>query len=86
VDVEGSSVLRDGWDQPRYVRGDKQFIFTGEMAMRCNRVGGEKLGVKCGYMQGCYDDARPVERSWRCMVEVTVSMKTKRVGAATRQS
>ena len=48
MDVEGSSVLSDSWDQPRCVCGDRQFIGNGEMAMRYRSVCGEEVGVKCG--------------------------------------
>jgi len=44
VDVEGSSVLSDGWDQPRCARGDRQFIAKGEMAVGCS-------GVSMGFIQ-----------------------------------
>ena len=57
-----------------------------ELAMGCRGVCGEHVGVKCGCMQGCYEGARPGVRSRRRMVEVAVSMKTPRVGAAARQS
>jgi len=49
-------------------------------------VCGEEVGVKCGCMQGCCEDARSGVRSWRRMVQVAVSTKTNRVGAAARQS
>jgi len=54
--------------------------------MRCNGVGGEEVGVKCGCIQGCCECARPGVKSWRCMVQVVVSMQTNRFGAAARQS
>jgi len=50
--------------------------------MRYNSVGGEEVGVKCGYIQGCCEGARPGVRSWRAMVQVAVSTKTNRVGVA----
>jgi len=34
-----------------------------QMAMRCNSVDGEEVGVKCGCMQGCCEGARPGVRS-----------------------
>jgi len=40
MDMEGSSVLSDGWGQPRCARGGRQFITKGEMAMRYSGVGG----------------------------------------------
>ena len=40
--------------------------------------------MKCGCMQGCCVDARPGVRSWRHMVQVAVSTRTNRVGAAAR--
>jgi len=68
------------------VRGDSQFIAKGEMAIRCRGVGGEEVGVKCGCMQGCYECARPGMQSWWRMMQVAVSTKTNRFGAAARQS
>jgi len=62
------------------------FIAKTEMAMRCRGVGGEEVGMKCGCMQGCYEDARPGVRSWQAMVQVAMSTKTNQVGAAARQS
>jgi len=50
--------------------------------MSCNGVGGEELGVKCGCMQGCCEGARPGVRSWQAMVQVAMSTKTKKIGAA----
>jgi len=64
---------------------DRQFIAKIEMAMGCRGVAGEEVGVKYGCMQGRCEGARPGVRSWRRMV-VAVSTKTKRVGAAARQS
>jgi len=49
-------------------------------------VGGEEVGVNCGCMQECCVGARPGVRSWRSMVQVTVTTKTNRVGDTTRQS
>jgi len=86
VDVEGSSVLSDGWDQHRFAHGDRQFIAKGEMAMGCRGVDGEEVGAKCGCMQGCCDCARPGVRSWRRMVQLAVSTKNNKFGAAARQS
>jgi len=57
-----------------------------EMAMRCNGVGGEEVGVKFGCMQGCCEVARLGARSWQAMVQVAMSTKTNKVGAAARQS
>ena len=54
--------------------------------MRCRGVGGEEVGVKCGCMQGCCEWARPGMRSWWRMMQVAVSTKTNRFGAAARQS
>jgi len=54
--------------------------------MRCNSVGGEEVGVKCGCMQGCCECARPGVSSWRRTVQVVVSTQTNRFGAAARQS
>jgi len=44
------------------------FIAKLDMAMKCNGVGGEEVGVKCGCMQGCCEGARPGVRSWQAMV------------------
>jgi len=60
------------------------FIAKIEMAMRCNSVGGEEVGVTCGCMQGCCEGARPGVRSWQ--VQVPMSTNTNKVGAAARQS
>ena len=49
-------------------------------------MGGEEVGVNCGCMQECCVGARPGVRSWRSMVQVTVTTKTNRVGDAVRQS
>jgi len=68
------------------VRASRLFIAKTEMAMRCRGVCGEEVGVKCGCMQGCCEGARPGVRSWRRMVQVEVSTKTNRFGAAARQS
>jgi len=65
---------------------DRQFIAKIEMAMRWSGVGGEEVGVKCGCMQGCCEGARLGVRSCLCMVQVALSTKTNRVGAAARQS
>ena len=65
---------------------DRQFIAKIEMATRCNGVGGEEVGVKCGCMQGCCEGARQGVRSWRAMVQVAMSTKTNKVSAAARQS
>jgi hypothetical protein len=62
------------------------FMAKMEMAMRCNGVGGDQVGVKCGCMQGCCEGARQGMRSWRAMVKVAMSTKTNKVGAAARQS
>ena len=58
------------------------FIAKIEMAVGCRDVGGEEVGVKCGCMQGCYEGARPGVRSWQSMVQVAISTKTKKIGAA----
>jgi len=63
---------------------DRLFIAKTEIAMGCRGVGGEEVGVKCGCMQGSCEGARPGVRSWRSMVQVAASKKTKRVGAAAR--
>jgi len=68
------------------VRASRQFIAKIEMATRCWGVGGEEVGVKCGCMQGCYEGAKQGVRFWRAMVQITMSMKTNKVGAAARQS
>ena len=47
---------------------DRMFIAKIEMAMRCRGVGGEEVGVKCGYMGGCCEGASQGVRSWRPMV------------------
>ena len=57
------------------------FITKIEMATRCRDVGGEEVGVKCGCMQGCCEGARPGVRSWQAMVQVVMSMKTKKISA-----
>ena len=57
-----------------------------EMAVGCRDVGGEEVGVKSGCMQGCCEGARPGVRSWRSMVQVAISTKTNKIGAAARQS
>jgi len=62
------------------------FVAKIEMVMRCNGVGGEEVGVKCGCMQGCCEGARPGVRSWQAMVQVAMSKQTHKVGAAARQS
>jgi len=54
--------------------------------MRCRGVVWEEVGVKCDCMQGCGEGARPGVRSWQAMVQVATSTKTKKVGAAARQS
>ena len=61
------------------------FIAKIEMAVRCNSVSGEEMGVKCGCMQGCCEGARHGMRSWGSMVQVVMSTKTDKVGAAARQ-
>jgi len=65
---------------------DRQFIPKIEMAMRWSSVGREKVGVKCGCMQGCCVGVRPDLRPWRSMVQIVVSTKTNRVGADAHQS
>jgi len=65
---------------------DSPFIAKIEMATRCRGVGREELGVKCGCIQGCCEGARSGVRFWRAMVQVAMSTKTKKVGAAARQS
>jgi len=85
VQIAVSSVLSDGWDQPRYAHGDRQSVAKIQMAMGCRDVGGEEVGVKCGCMQGRCEGVRPGVWSWRRMV-VAVTTKTNRVGAAARQS
>jgi len=50
--------------------------------MRCRGVGWEEVGVKCGCMQGCGKGARPGVRSSQAMVQVVMSTKTKKIGAA----
>ena len=72
--------------QAQLYEPDRQFIAKIEMATRCNGVGGEEVGVKCGCIQGCCECARPGVKSWRCMVQVVVSTQTNRFGAAARQS
>jgi len=86
VDVEGSSVLSGYRGEAQRHMPDRQFIAKNEMAMRWSGVGGEEVGVKCGCMQGCCICARPGVRSCWSMVQVAVSTKTNRVGAAARQS
>jgi len=54
--------------------------------MRCRGVGGEEVGVKYGCMQVCCECVRPGMRSWWRMMQVAVSTKTNRFGAAARQS
>jgi len=54
--------------------------------MKCRGVGGDEVGVECGCIQGCSECARPGMRSWWRMVQVAVSTKTNRFGAAARQS
>jgi hypothetical protein len=79
------SVHCDVWGYLSCVRGDSQFIAKGEMDMRCRGVGGEEVGVKCGCIQGCCECARPGMLSWWRMMQVAVSTKTNRFGAAARQ-
>ena len=86
MNVGSRSILRGCWGEAqRHVR-DRLFIAKTEMDMGCRGVGGKEEGVKCGCMQGCCESARPGVRSWRRMVQVAVSMKTNRVGAAAHQS
>jgi len=66
------------------VRACRQFIAKIEMTTRYRSVGGEEVGVKCGCMQECYEGARQGVRSWRPMVQVAMSTKTNKVGAAAR--
>jgi hypothetical protein len=80
------SVHCDVWGYLSCVRGDSQFIAKGEMDMRCRGVGGEEVGVKCGCIQACCECARPGMRSWWRMMQVAVSTKTNRFGAAACQS
>jgi len=54
--------------------------------MRCRGVGWEEVGVKCGCMPGCCEDARPGVRSWQTMVQVAMSTRINKVGAAARHS
>jgi len=61
------------------VRAYRQFIAKIEMTTRYRSV-----GVKCGCMQECYEGARQGVRSWRPMVQVAMSTKTNKVGAAAR--
>ena len=68
------------------VRAGRLLIDKTEMAMGCRGMGGEKVGVKCGCMQGCCEGARLGVRSSPCMVQEVLSSKTNRVGAAARQS
>ena len=62
------------------------FIAKIEMDTRCRDVGGEEVGVKFDCMQGCCEVARLGARSWQAMVQVAMSTKTNKVGAAARQS
>jgi len=64
------------------VHASRQFTAKIEMAMRCRGVGGEEVGVKCDCMQGCCECARMGMRSWWRMMQVAVSTKTNRFGAA----
>ena len=82
--VEGRAVLSDGWDKPRCAPGTGRFIAKIEMATRCRGMGGEEVGVKCGCMQCCCEDARPGVSLWQAMVQVAMSTKTNKVAA--RQS
>jgi len=50
---------------------------------QCGQAGSRS---NCGCMQVCCVGARPGVRSWRTMVQVAVSTKTNRVGAAARHS
>ena len=49
-DVEGRAVLSNTEARPSYAP-DRLFIAKIEMATRCRGVGGEEVGVKCGFMQ-----------------------------------
>ena len=84
-DVEGHAVLSDGWDTPRCAPLQAVYSQNTE-TMRCRGVGGEEVGVKCDCMQGCCECARTGMRVWWCVMQVAVSTKTNRFGAATRQS
>jgi len=44
------------------------------------------VGVKCGCMQGCCEDARAGVRSWQAMVQVAMSTKINKVSASASQS
>ena len=68
------------------VRAGRQLIAKIEMAVRCRGVGRGEVGVKCDCMQGCCECARTGMRVWWCVMQVAVSTKTNRFGAATRQS
>jgi len=85
-DVEGRSILSGCWDEAQRRARDRLFIAKTEMAMGCRGMGGEHAGVKCGCMQGCCEGARQGVRSWRAMVQVAMSTKTNKIGAAARQS
>ena len=86
MDVEGRSILSGCRGEAQQRAKDRLFIAKIEMAMRWSCAGGEHVGVQCGCMEGCREDARPGVRSWRRMVQVVVSARTNRVGAAVRQS
>jgi len=86
VDVEGRAVLSEHCGGAQWYTPDRLFAAKIEMDMRCNSVGGEDVGVKCGCMQGCCECTRPGVRFWWCMVQVVVSTQTNRFGAAARQS
>ena len=49
-------------------------------------MGGEEVGVNCVCMKGCCEGARSGVKSWRAVVQVAMNTKTKKVGAAARQS
>ena len=72
--------------KPSGAPGTGSFIAKTEMATGCRGVGGQEVGVKCGCMQGCCEDARPGVRFWQAMVQVVMSTKTNKVGAAAHQS
>jgi len=65
---------------------DRLYIAKTEMAVRCSGVGGEKVGVECGCMQGCCVGVGLGVISLRMTVQVAASTKTSRVSAVARQS
>jgi len=76
ADVEGSSVLSDGWDKPRCY-ASIHFKAKIEMAMRCRGVVGKEVGVKCCGMQGCCVGGRLGVTSCQSIVQVAASTKSQ---------